>query len=147
MARWIAILEDDISRVAAMRGVLAAVLPAFEPVVFDNVPDMVDWLNEHLAETVLICLDHDLGPNRQREAKVFDPGIGRDIADLLATLPAVCPVIVHSSNSIAVPGMLRVLGEAGWVSSAVVPGGDLRWVDEDWRQELEWYLARGLIFA
>lgn len=147
MAKWVAILEDDSSRIAAMRAVLASVLPAFEPVVFDNAPDLADWFAAHLADTALICLDHDLGPNRQHDGKVFDPGIGRDIADLLASLPAICPVIVHSSNSMAVPGMLRVLGEAGWISTAVMPSGDLSWVDMDWKQELEWYLARGLIFA
>jgi hypothetical protein len=156
MAKWVAILEDDASRVAAVRAVLpqalASVLPAFDAAVFDNVPDMIDWLEANLADTALtdtalICLDHDLGANRVRDGAPFDPGIGRDVADFLAMCPARCPVVVHSSNTPAVPGMLRALRESGWVSSAVMPSDDLRWVREAWREELEWLAGRGMILA
>jgi hypothetical protein len=133
--------------VEATRLVLRALLPDFLLVSFDNVPDFLDWIDQHLAEVALICLDHDLGPTRLRDGERFDPGIGRDAADVLAMQPPVCPVIIHSSNSIAVPGMLRVLRESGWTCSAVMPSDDLRWIDTDWRQELTDYLQRGWIFA
>ena len=106
MGRCVVILEDTPARVAEMRTVLAELLPALEVVVFDNAPDCADWLPEGLPLAALICLDHDLGPTRDRGGVRFDPGIGRDTADLLAMYPATCPVIVHSSNSLAVPGML-----------------------------------------
>ena len=43
----------------------------------------------------------------------------------MAVYAPTCPVIVHSSNSLAVPGMLRVLSESGWPCSAVMPTNDL----------------------
>ena len=145
MADSIAILEDNTARVAAMRGVLNKLLPRCEQVVFDNATDFIDWINEHLADAILICLDHDLGPIRLRDGEQFDPGIGRDVADVLAMCLVVCSVIVHSSNSIAVPGMLRVLRETGWKSSAVMPSDDLRWIDTVWREQIETYIRTGWI--
>src|SRR5688572_20565274 len=110
-----------------MRAVLGDVLPGFAVVAFDNAPDMIDWLATGLADAALISLDHDLGPTREREGGGrFDPGIGRDAADVMALYAPTCPVIVHSSNSLAVPGMLRVLRESGWPCSAVMPSDDLR---------------------
>jgi hypothetical protein len=145
MANSIVILEDTEARVVAMRRVLNELLPQCEQVVFDNATDFIDWINEHLADAILICLDHDLGPTRMRDGKMFDPGIGRDVADVLATCPVVCSVIVHSSNSVAVPGMLRVLRESGWKSSAVTPSDDLSWIDTIWREEIETYIRTGWI--
>jgi hypothetical protein len=142
------ILDDTAARVTEMRKVLAEVLPAFEVVAFDNAPDCLDWLPAGLVDAALLCLDHDLGPTRDpsggdASAGRFDPGIGRDVADALAMYPPVCPVIVHSSNSLAVPGMLRVLRESGWTCSAVMPGDDLRWIPTVWREEVEWYAGNG----
>jgi hypothetical protein len=146
MANKILILEDTAARVGEMRIVMRELLSEYEPVVFDNVPDLLQWMEEHLAEVSLICLDHDLGPTRSRDGQAFDPGIGRDVVDVLGMRAPVCPVIVHSSNSIAVPGMLRVLREAGWRCSAVMPSDDLRWINTDWRSEINWYLRNGWIF-
>jgi len=147
MAKSILILEDTNARIVEMRKVFAQLLPQFGIVAFDNVPDFLDWAESNLKDTVLICLDHDLGSTRERNGERFDPGIGRDAADALAMYPAICPVIVHSSNSIAVPGMLLVLRESGWTCSAMMPSDDLRWIDTWWRQELECYISGGLIFA
>jgi hypothetical protein len=55
-----------------------------------------------LADTYLICLDRDLEFHRQQDGKSIDPGTGRDAAEMLATQPVVCPLIVHSSYQIAV---------------------------------------------
>jgi len=144
MTQCVAILDDTAARVTAMRAVLREVLPRFELVAFDNAPDFIDWLATGLGEAVLISLDHDLGPTRPRPGgERFDPGIGRDAADVMALYAPTCPVIVHSSNSLAVPGMLRVLSESGWPCSAVMPTDDLRWIPANWRQEVEWYAANG----
>jgi hypothetical protein len=145
VAKYVLLLEDTAARVEAMRPVLRALLPDFPLVSFDNVVDFIDWIEQHLPDVALICLDHDLGPTRLRDGERFDPGIGRDAADVLAMRPPVCPVIIHSSNSIAVPGMLHVLRESGWTCSAVMPSDDLRWIDTDWRQELTDFLLRGWI--
>jgi hypothetical protein len=87
------ILDDTAARVVEMRRVLAEVLPAFAVVAFDNAPDCIEWLPVGLVDAALLCLDHDLGPTREPRPgsppdERFDPGIGRDVADVLpAGLP------------------------------------------------------------
>lgn len=134
--RFIAILDDEPERIAAMRPRLARLCPAYDVAEFDNAPDMVEWLRDRLPETVLICLDHDLGPCRIRHATAFDPGTGRDVADYLSTVSPVCPVLIHTTNSLAAPGMVRVLEESGWTISRVSPYEDLLWIGEVWASEV-----------
>lgn len=126
----ITILEDDPERTSAFRAALAPW--ALDLVIVDNAPDMIEWLGKDLSRTALICLDHDLGPSRLRAEARFEPGSGRDVADWLAGRPAHCPVLVHSANGLAVPGMLLVLESAGWIAQRVVPTGDLDWIRESW---------------
>src|SRR5437016_2439400 len=99
-----------------MRRLLARELPHLNVVIFDASADMIEWLERWLPDTVLISLDHDLLPRRpaigDESMKVV--GTGREVADFLATYPCVCPVIVHSSNTHAVPGMIRELRETRW---------------------------------
>lgn len=137
MASIIALLDDEPDRIRAMLPLLARRYPEYEVVTFENAPDMIVWLREHLGRVCLLCLDHDLGPNQLRDGAVFDPGIGRDVADFLATRPPQCPVILHTTNHLAAPGMRRVLEEAGWTVSHVVPYGDLDWISESWIEEVE----------
>jgi CheY-like chemotaxis protein len=135
-ASTIAILDDEPDRIAAMRTALAKDSLRHSVVTFENAPDTIAWLRDHLSEVVLICLDHDLGPNRRRGDEVFDPGIGRDVADYLATRSPVCPVLIHTTNSMAAPGMVRVLEEVGWSVSRVIPYDDLAWIGLDWSEEV-----------
>jgi hypothetical protein len=128
----IIVLEDDEERVAAMKEVLTERFDKFEHVFFDNAPEMIAWLKKKLKQVSLICLDHDLGPNRQRGEEIFDPGTGRDVVDFLVTQVPQCPVIVHTTNSWAAPGMETALSEAGWKCSRVIPSMDLVWVRTTW---------------
>jgi hypothetical protein len=108
------------------------------PVVHhDNVPDTLEWLRENVGQTILVALDHDLGPSRLRDGQRFEPGIGREVADFLAERSPVCPVIIHSSNSPAAEGMLCCLQGAGWSVTRVYPFDDLAWVDRDWKPALQ----------
>jgi hypothetical protein len=128
----IAILEDDADRIDEMKRRISTCLQECEVVVFDNAPDMIKWLRGHLEEVRLICLDHDLGPNRDRNGETFDPGTGRDVADYLACRAPVCPVLIHTTNSMAAPGMVLVLSDSGWAHSRVVPYNDLEWIRSSW---------------
>jgi hypothetical protein len=103
----------------------------------DNVPDTLEWLRENLGQTILIALDHDLGPSRLRDGHRFEPGIGREVADFLAKRSPVCPVIIHSSNSPAAEGMVGCLRGAGWAVIRVYPFDDLAWVERDWKPALQ----------
>src|SRR5262249_54281609 len=89
----------------------------------------IDWLRQPGVRLALLCLDHDLGPNRRRDGEVFDPGTGRDVVDYLLTWEPACPVIVHSSNGPAAAGMRQALKEAGWVHARDVPLNVVGWVE------------------
>lgn len=132
MNNLIAILEDDPDRAAAMKNALRASLPGAETIFFDNAPDMIEWLPDGLPRVRLLCLDHDLGPNRERDGEVFDPGIGRDVVDWLESREPSCPVVIHSSNGPAADGMQYALEFAGWQVERVVPVADLEWVRDRW---------------
>ncbi len=82
----VVILEDDSLRLAEMRKCLAELLPRFQHLYFDDAFKMIAWLEDHLAEVVLISLDHDLPTDT-------DHGTGRLVADYLAEKPPICPVI------------------------------------------------------
>ncbi len=112
-------------------------LPDIAPATFDNAPKMIEWLEEHLDRCRVICLDHDLGPNRTRDGNVFDPGTGRDVVDFLATRVPECPVIIHTTNSLAAPGMETALEESGWRCFRVVPYPDLAWIGEWWIEQIQ----------
>ncbi len=128
----IVILDDEPDRIHEMARCLAVHLPRHELVVFDNAPDMIDWLAKNLETAQLICLDHDLGPNRIRSGEVFDPGTGRDVANFLASRKPICPIIIHTTNSLAAPGMASVLNDSGWKNEGVAPYNDLEWISATW---------------
>ena len=132
MPHVIAVLEDDRGRTAAMKAALDAALPATEVAWFDEAPRMIEWLSKNLSRICLLCLDHDLGPVRvNRVGERLDPRIGRDVVDFLVTRAPSCPVIIHSSNSRAVDGMMSALEGAGWSAERITPYDDLAWVG-DW---------------
>ena len=42
------------------------------------------------------------------------------------------PILIHSTNRIAVDGMMRVLQESAYHVERITPYGDLEWIDEAW---------------
>lgn len=117
----IAILEDDDGRREAMLGCLDG---GHEVVVFPRAAAMIAFLETRLGECAVVSLDHDLLGD--------DPGTGMDVATFLAARAPGCPVIVHTSNYLAAPGMIYVLENAGWHAERVVPFSDLEWVAKSW---------------
>ncbi len=134
MDRFVAILDDEPDRVREMSRILGEHFPQFAVQAFDNAPDMNQWISHNLQSGALICLDHDLGPNRLRRGVSFDPGTGRDAANFIAEHSPSCPIIIHTTNTLARPGMMMVLEDAGWNVSYVAPYSDLLWIDEVWRE-------------
>jgi hypothetical protein len=130
------VLDDDPRRAAAMREAVVTI-PGLTLLLFDNAPDLLEWLPGNLPRANTLALDHDLGPSRLRDGERFEPGIGRDVADYLATQPPTCPVIVHSTNGPAAYGMQFCLETAGWTVTRVHPFDDLAWVERDWLPEIE----------
>ncbi len=140
MKNVILIMDDDEERLGSMSALIAGSYPDYESVLIDNAPDTIEWLKEHLSSAVLISLDHDLGPNRERDGEIFDPGTGRDVVDYLVTQNPICPVLVHTTNHIARDGMIFALESAGWKASFVIPHDDLEWIHGIWKTEIENYL-------
>ena len=137
----IAILDDEPDRLRAMEPILAKRYPQYNVVTFDNAPDINAWFEANLPSCILICLDHDLGPTRKRDGADFDPGIGRDVSDYLASRDPICPVIIHTTNTDARPGMIFGLEDAGWIVSYVSPYSDVLWVREVWADEVRSVLS------
>ena len=129
--REIVILEDDPRRRAAMRAVSADRLPAHPPRFFATAPEAARYFADRPGRAAVVVLDHDLDPIPVYPRRAPDAGTGRDVADLLAARPPARPVVIHSTNRPAAAGMERVLTEAGWAVSAVVPHGGLEWVGTD----------------
>lgn len=132
MHHLIVILDDEAERIREMTACLRDRKPQCEIVTFDNAPDTIAWLANHLDEAAVMCLDHDLGPNRIRDGETFDPGTGRDVADYLATRTPTSAIVIHTTNSLAAPGMIMVLEDAGWRVSRVLPYNDLEWIRAVW---------------
>ena len=119
-----------------MKEEIQRLFPSARPVFFDNAPDMLAWLENGLPSVLLLCLDHDLGPNRQRHGETFDPGIGRDVAECLATRKASCPVLIHSSNAEGAYAMQFTLEDACWSVERVAPFDDLTWIKAQWSERV-----------
>ena len=129
-------VQDDERRTVSMRGELARLFPDAEVTFIDNAPHMIAWLEKNLEGVDLLCLDHDLGPNRLRDGQEFDPGTGRDVADFLAVRPPQCSVVIHSTNTIGADGMQFAMEDAGWSVARVHPIGDLEWIPRFWTPQI-----------
>jgi CheY-like chemotaxis protein len=128
----IAVLEDNAGRRDLMRATLKDRFHQYQAVFFDATADMIEFLDARLPHIVLIALDHDLELKETDNGKCADPGCGRDVADFLAAQPAICPVVIHSTNSAAADAMAFALNEAGWRTYRVTPFGDLEWIPTLW---------------
>lgn len=132
MAMKIVILEDNLERQEAMRACLADRFSMYDVRIFDDPSATIRYLTEHLANTIVISLDHDIDLRPGPDGRCIDPGCGREVADFLATKDPVCPVIIHTTNADAAVGMEMVLRDAGWKTRRVVPFDDLAWIERDW---------------
>jgi hypothetical protein len=130
----IVILDSSAQRRRLMREVLDDRFPQYDVRFFQTAGETIVHLREHLDQLLTIILDHDLDLIPVDGHRLIDPGTGRDVADFLATQPAVCPIITHTTNSPAAVGMLAVLDEAGWTTDRVIPVGEFKWIRSLWAQ-------------
>jgi hypothetical protein len=135
VAELVAILEDNPDRIGAMRTCMAEILPDVQTIFFEDAQKMIDWLSQRLGNVAVISLDHDL-PMRDHGGEAIDCGTGRQVADYLASVPPVCPVIVHSSNNDCAQGMFFALKDAGWRCSRIYPFNDTAWIADSWVEQV-----------
>src|SRR5438105_955353 len=105
----IAILEDNRERRTVMGGCLADRFYQYDACFFDNSEVMIRFLKEHLHDTLVISLDHDLDLELGPTGGCIDQGTGREVADFLAAKEPTCPVVIATSNSVAAIGMKALL--------------------------------------
>src|SRR3954466_10748263 len=111
MAMKIVILEDNVERQQAMRAWLADRFYSYEHQFFDDSSEMIRYLADHLSDTIVISLDHDLDLKPTPDGRCLDPGSGREVADYLAARIPVCPIVLATTNAPAAAGMELVLRE------------------------------------
>ena len=85
----------------------------------------------------MICLDHDLFVENESDP---DPGDGRDVAKFLSDSEPICPVLIHSTNSVAADAMLFRLLDAGWIADRIAPIGS-DWIESYWFPYMKNYLS------
>lgn len=115
-----------------MRDCLSDRFHQYEAVFFKNAAATIEYLKQHLRNTILISLDHDLELMPGPHGQLLDQGTGREVADYLTGQPPGCPIVIHSTNSAAAIGMRTILQEAGWTVHRVVPFNDLEWIAAEW---------------
>jgi hypothetical protein len=132
MAHKIAILEDNVDRQAVMRRCLADRFYTFDAHFFDESSAMIQFLELNLQETLAISLDNDLELKPGPDGRLMDPGSGVEVAEYLAGKPAVCPVVIHTTNTRAAELMNSALAAGGWRTRRVVPFDDMNWIESTW---------------
>ncbi len=135
----ILMLEDDLERIQRF----TAIVKRNHPFASLNVSRTAFEFKAaygalHLPPDI-ICLDHDLFADLPDDP---DPGDGREIANFLATRLTRCPVLIHSSNSVAADAMLYDLRDAGWTVDRIAPIGH-DWIENYWYPNVCDMIERG----
>ena len=130
------ILEDNSDRRLAMQVAVADRFAQYPTYFFATAGEFIDYLRRTDEMPLAISLDHDLDLIPIAEGRLIDPGSGRDVADYLATQKPICPIVIHSSNAIAVTGMTMALEDSGWDVHRVLPDADTAWIGTRWLREM-----------
>jgi DNA-binding NarL/FixJ family response regulator len=109
MGQDLVLLEDTPGRVRAVERWIKD-RPELTLIHRAKANDLIAWLEEHLADAVLISLDYHLGG--------AGPGAGSgfDVALWLARQEPTCPVIIHTSDRTAGTYLSEALKVGGWTT-------------------------------
>ena len=132
------LLEDNSERIAGFEAIVSQLGNNWRLRVWRDAPTMLAECEEFFDSTHLISLDHDLNP---QPSAIGDPGTGLDVAKLLASHFAFCPVIIHSTNADCAWSMHNELRFAGWKVDRVGPIGD-DWIRKLWLTKAREMLAQ-----
>lgn len=128
----ILILEDNEDRRREMLRLLDEHDRSIEIYLTPVAADAIRYYQQHHVEIIVIALDHDLEDLMGNDGEKIDPGTGRDVSDFLSQQKPTCPIVIHSTNRLAVDGMELDLTEAGWKIERIAPHGDLEWIPQAW---------------
>lgn len=136
--RYLVMLEDDLDRIRRFKAVVATHYPNARLDVFRTAPAFIAGYASIASTPCLVCLDHDLFVDSPDDP---DPGDGRDVSAFLITQPAICPVLIHSTNAAAADSMMFSMLDAGWKVDRIAPIGD------DWIEAYWYHVASKMIAA
>jgi ADP-ribosylglycohydrolase len=132
----ILILEDNSDRLREFEGAVVELGAPYRLRIWRDAHRMIAECHDVLADAALISLDHDLNKERDDSA---DPGDGVQVAEFLAKLPPICPVILHTSNGERVWSMHNEFRFGGWECERVMP------LEKDWIKRSWLPMARSLL--
>jgi hypothetical protein len=133
VAKFIAILEDNHSRLAVMREWLADRLPMYETKLTDDPPTLIDWLGTHGDDVLALSLDHDLHERADGNTELT----GMMVVDYLVQVSPTFPILLHTTNERDGFVMHERLTGAGWRVKWVKPFDDTNWIGADWYPTLK----------
>jgi hypothetical protein len=132
-------LDDDMARIDAFLRVAGSPSLGLRPKYWTSAPPMIAELPAIVGSARLISLDHDLYRLKPEDP---DPGTGRHVADALAAMAPVCPVLIHSTNTDAAWGMRNQLESTGWSVRLVHHLSQPDWIRDLWLPAAAASLAR-----
>ncbi len=138
----VGILDDnDEVRQRVMVKAVEALGTDVRTVCHDNAGDFIEWMKRFYESISPVSLDHDLGPARDIHGERRDPGTGMDVVEAMIGLRPRFPVIVHTSNPMDGPTMVRRLEEGGWRVDRIVPFME-NWIPSVWLGKVRNLLSR-----
>jgi len=127
----IAILEANIKTICAMRRALQSADLERQMVYFETAPNMLQWLDENIAEVRLMSLGSDLGTPWYRNGKLIQAGAGMDVVKGLRRYQPNCSVIIHSDNKRNNAEMGVELAYQG-INCSGMHCMDENWIENEW---------------
>ena len=124
----ILLLEDNVDRINGFTAAVKELGAPYRLVCWKDANQFISECHESLADAALISLDHDLNKESDQSP---DPGDGLAVAGFLARLPAICPVILHTSNNERVWSMANEFRFGGWQAERVIPLST-DWIEKSW---------------
>lgn len=125
---WL-VLEDNLERMNLFQETANAFFPTQKLKLWRIARHMIEELPIYLNDATVISLDHDLYCHKNDDP---EPGTGRDVANYLATLSPVCPIIIHSTNTEAAWGMYNELTHAKWQVELIHHLDEPQWIQKRW---------------
>ena len=134
---WL-ILEDSINRASAFQEAASGFFPPQTLKLWRIAQQMIKELPLFFDHATIISLDHDLYRHEPHDP---EPGTGREVANYLATLQPVCPVIIHSTNTDAAWGMCNELTHSKWQADLIHHLDEPQWIQQKWAALVQQLLA------
>jgi ADP-ribosylglycohydrolase len=124
----IIVLEDNPDRLRDFEFAVTQLGSSYRLRSWRDANRMMAECHDALADAALISLDHDLNKENNDSP---DPGDGVEVAAFLSRLPAICPVILHTSNGERVWSMHNEFRFGGWECERVMPL-EADWIRRSW---------------